>query len=468
MNGNNRFAHRVFVVLTLAVLLNVFALYTAERSYRELHKAAGWVRHTQQAENLVEHVYRLTVDAETGQRGYLLTGDDAFLEPYSQARERISEKVARLRDLVADNPVQAAQLAATSALLATRFEQMQRSVTLKRDHREDEIRDYLLSREGKHTMDSLRAALDGMVTEERAQLELRLRTFSENLENARIGFIVEVCINLCLVALGVFLLAKDSSLRRRQTQEAAENAARLVHAVHDRTRELAALSHYLQGLQEAERSKIARDIHDELGGTLAAAKIDLRMLADRLGPEHPQDARIARIMAGIDAAVQVKRRIIDDLRPTVLDSLGIGVALKRLCAQFTERLGIGCQVKLDDDDLRLSPDYSTALYRIVQEALTNTSKHAQAHQVVVSLRQERNDWVLGVADDGVGIDVAVPRSPMAHGIISMRERARAIGGEFSVRGARGLGTVIEVRVPRQLPEAPTGTLAPSPTTAERK
>jgi signal transduction histidine kinase len=225
----------------------------------------------------------------------------------------------------------------------------------------------------------------------------------------------------------------------------------LAHAVHERTRELAELSHYLQRLQEAERSKIAREIHDELGGTLAAAKIDLRMLADALGPKHPQDARIARVMAGIDAAVQVKRRIIDDLRPTVLDSLGIGAALKRLCAQFAERLGIGCQIEIDDD-LRLSTDYSTAFYRIVQEALTNTSKHAQAHHVVVSLRQHGNDWVLRVADDGVGIDVAASRSGMTHGVTSMRERARALGGKFSVRGEPGRGTVIEVRVPRELPE----------------
>ena len=108
----------------------------------------------------------------------------------------------------------------------------------------------------------------------------------------------------------------------------------------ERTAELTALSHYLQRLQEEEKARIAREIHDELGGTLAAAKIDLQMLSNKLPPEAiSQRTRLVRAMAAIDDAVQVKRRIIEDLRPSLLDNLGIGAALKWQCAEFDKRSG---------------------------------------------------------------------------------------------------------------------------------
>lgn len=443
---DNRFGQVGFIVLALAVLFNGVALYTAERSFGALRETAGWVRDSQRAENLVEHVYRLTVDAETGQRGYLLTGDSTFLEPYSRARDQIGDKLKQLRELTADNPAQVSQLATISALLATRFEQMERTIALKREQRDGAIRDFLLSREGNVTMDSLRLALGGMAAEALRQHERRLQAFTDNLETVRLGFLVELGINVFLVVLGVAFLAQELNRRRREIRDAQQAGAHLAMAVQERTAELTELSHYLQRLQEDDKSKIAREIHDDLGGTLAAAKINLQLLADKIAPEHAQQPRIARIMAGIDEAVRMKRRIIESLRPTVLDSLGIGPALKWQCAQFSSRWGTPCRVELDDENLRLSPDYSTTFYRIAQEALTNISKYAKAKNVVVSLRQHGDDWVLRIADDGVGIDTATPHNPSAHGVVSMRERARALHGVFSIEGKAGRGTVIEVSV----------------------
>jgi signal transduction histidine kinase len=436
-----------FVVLVLAALLNIAALYTAEKSFGELRDAAMWVRHTQNAQNLLEHIYRKVVDAETGQRGFLLTEDATYLPPYNAARAEVPKDLAKLAELTRDNPVQVAQLATVKSLIDKRFAQLDRALAIKRQSGDEALREFLVSPEGIVTMDSLRLALDGMVAEERTLYDRRIQAFSENQDNVRRGFLLLVGLNLVLVTLGGVFLSQEGRRRRAEAFEAKERSAALSVAVQERTAELAGLSHYLQQMQEDEKAKVARDIHDELGGTLAAAKIDLQLLSDKLAGGDPQRARLARVMSAIDDTIQVKRRIIEDLRPTLLDNLGIAPALKWQCSQFSKRWGVPCRVELTDENLRLSPLYSIAFYRVVQEALTNVSKYASAKNVAVSLLREGSQWVLRIVDDGIGADMAKRHNPTAHGLLSMRERARALGGEFSIKGQPGRGTVVEIRVP---------------------
>jgi signal transduction histidine kinase len=442
-----RFGLLGFVVLALAALFNVAALYTAERSFTELRDTAAWVRHTLVTQNLIEHLYRLVVDAETGQRGFLLTQDNTYLAPYVDAKSQIQGKLKELSEVVADNPVQRAQLATVSQLLDTRMSQLEESLAVKRSAGDDALREFLLTHQGQITMTALRLALDGMAAEERVQHDRRLVVFAENQTRVRRWFFLEVGINLFLVVSGGIFLAQDARRRRREAKSALMQSTHLAQLVQERTAEITELSHYLQRLQEDEKAKIAREIHDDLGGTLAAAKIDLQLLSDKLPGDDPQQVRVARIMAAIDDAVQVKRRITEDLRPTLLDNLGIGAALRWQCSEYGKRSGAPCRVELADENLRLSAAYSITFYRIVQEALTNIAKYATAKNVAVSLQRVGERWVLRVADDGVGLDPSVRHNATAHGIVSMRERARALGGEFSIQGQRGRGTVVEVTVP---------------------
>jgi signal transduction histidine kinase len=320
---------------------------------------------------------------------------------------------------------------------------MDRALALKRDDDDDALRTLLRSHQGLVTMDSLRLALDGIAAEEKMRYERRIRSYDENQSQVRGGFLILVGLNLVLVTLGAVFLSQDSRRRRRETTEARDRAAR----VEERTAELLGLTHHLQKVREEEKAAVAREIHDELGGTLVAAKIDLQLLSDPLESDDPQRARFDRVMAAIDNTIQIKRRIIENLRPSLLDSLGIGPAHKWQCAEFSKRLRLPCQVELADENLRLSPDHSIALYRIVQEALTNVSKYAHAKKVAVSLQRDGEHWVLRIADDGIGIDTAKQHQATAHGLLSMRERARALGGKFSVQGQSGRGTIVEVRVP---------------------
>ena len=343
--------------------------------------------------------------------------------------------------------MQVAQLTNVATQLDTRLEILEQGIALKRAHDEAALAEWQQQRAGKIAMDSLRLSLDGMATEERVQHEQRFTGFERSLVAVRWGFFLVVGLNLFLVTLGAVLLGQDSRRRRREAAEVNERNARLEHDVLERTAEITELSHYLQRLQEDEKARIAREIHDELGGTLAAAKIDLQMLANRLPEDDAQQSRLGRAMAAIDDAVQVKRRIIEDLRPSVLDHLGIAAALNWQCSEFEKRTGVPCRVELEDGELVLPAPSSIAFYRIAQEALTNIGKHAQAKNVAISLRRNGDGWLLRVADDGVGIDPARSQQPTGFGLLAMRERVRALGGEFALEGRPGQGTVIEARLP---------------------
>jgi signal transduction histidine kinase len=437
------------VVLALSAVINVVALDLAEDGFRELRSTAAWVTHTQHAQTLIEHLLRLAVDAETGQRGYLMSGREAQLDRFAAARNELPDALRELAELTNDNPVQVSQLETVRALIDARLEVLAKGIELKRAGDEAGLSEWMQRREGKIAMDSLRLALDGMANEERMLYERRFHTFEQSLRLAHWALYLIVGTNIFLVSLGAVFLGQDSRRRRREAREAELRNAQLAQTVLDRTAELAELSHYLQRMQEDERARIAREIHDELGGTLAAAKIDLQMLANKLAPGHDQQIRLSRAMAAIDDAVQVKRRIIEDLRPSVLDNLGIGQALKWQCAEFAKRSGIPCHAELYDEHLVLAPATSIAMFRVLQEALTNVGKHAGASHVAISLRRDGERWVLRIADDGAGIDRQKARATLGHGLVMMRERARALGGEFSAATHGRRGTVVELRLPAE-------------------
>jgi hypothetical protein len=208
-----------------------------------------------------------------------------------------------------------------------------------------------------------------------------------------------------------------------------------------RQQQLRELSRFLEQVREEEKQRVARELHDELGGTLTAAKIDLQLIGDRLQSDAAISTRIHRVNAALDDAIAVKRRIIEDLRPTLLDNLGIGAALRWQCDQFTKRTGCVCKTVLAERELQLPPELSIAVYRIVQEALTNVAKYAKAKSVEVDLRREGGRWHLRVHDDGVGLDLAKQHHPTSHGLISIRERVRALGGELRIGGGRAWATI---------------------------
>lgn len=241
---------------------------------------------------------------------------------------------------------------------------------------------------------------------------------------------------------------------------------RMVGLLDDRYRELAvslarrdeaerairALAARLQEVREEEKTRIARDLHDELGQLLTGLKMDLRWVERRLGDlesSGPVNAILDQVVAASELAgqtVATVQRIAADLRPSALDRLGLGAALRHEARQFQERSGIPCQVILAEGLPDLRSEAATALYRIGQEALTNVARHARASRVVVSLGADAEAVTLRVEDDGVGIDDAAA-GPASLGLLGMRERALILGGDVVfARGGEG-GTVVTLKVP---------------------
>jgi signal transduction histidine kinase len=176
--------------------------------------------------------------------------------------------------------------------------------------------------------------------------------------------------------------------------------------------------------------------------------MDVAWVENRVRSRDPDAAdKLARAQQALDDGVAIKRRIIEELRPTLLDNLGLSAALDWQVHEICDRAGLGCTIVTPDDDSRIAPAVAIALYRIVQEALTNVVKYARARHVSVDLGLGADVLTLLIEDDGVGIPDSAQKSRLSHGIAGMRQRVRALRGDFSIaRRAEG-GTVIEISVP---------------------
>ncbi len=219
--------------------------------------------------------------------------------------------------------------------------------------------------------------------------------------------------------------------------------------------ELHALMAHLESVRETERTKLARELHDELGQALTALKMDVAWLVKGL-EAMPASGETARLLDKtrdmqdlIDASVQGIRRLVLELRPPALDHLGLVDAMKWLAQDFQKRHGLGCTFHCPTPRLAIETAATTALFRIAQEALTNVARHAQATRVTVQLEQTRGEVCLTVTDNGLGLTDGTAASPTSFGLIGIKERARLLGGTAAFRGWPGQGTQVSVRIPRE-------------------
>ena len=209
---------------------------------------------------------------------------------------------------------------------------------------------------------------------------------------------------------------------------------------------LAALSNFLQMQSEREKAALARELHDSLGGLLTPAKMDLSWLEDRLGNDPQYAPRLQRLSKLIDEGIDLKRRIIEALRPSLLDHLGLGSALQWHVDDSCRAAGVKCRLAIDDSIGRLAPDLEITLYRMVQEMVANVVRHSKAASLEVELAKRDGGLRLVVTDDGVGIP-ELETALLSHGFGGMIHRVKSVDGTFDIRSAAGKGTRIEVFVP---------------------
>jgi PAS domain S-box-containing protein len=202
-------------------------------------------------------------------------------------------------------------------------------------------------------------------------------------------------------------------------------------------------------LREGEKSRIARELHDELAQSLTALKMDTIWLRDN-APAEPEKAvaKLAEMVSMLDTTVAATRRIAADLRPLLLDDLGLAPAIDWLAHTFTQRTGVPCHVSVDED-LELEEPYATAVFRIVQESLANVGKHARASEASVVIARTANAVTLEVRDNGQGFSTVAPRKPHSLGLMGLRERAHLLKGTVVLDSLPGKGTRVQVLIPVQ-------------------
>ena len=240
--------------------------------------------------------------------------------------------------------------------------------------------------------------------------------------------------------------AVHRAMREMQERSERRRAQDQLRESHERLR---ALSIHLQAIREEERTRIAREVHDELGQALTSCKLDVSWIASRLPRElKPLQERARALSTHIDSTIQMVRRISAELRPGVLDHLGLSAALEWQANEFQNRTGIRCDVHSELGDELLDQQLSTTLFRIFQETLTNVIRHAGATQVRVFLRRAAGALTLEVIDNGRGISTAQVANPSSMGLLGMRERAALLGGVFQIsRLPRAQGTRVRVSIP---------------------
>ena len=235
-------------------------------------------------------------------------------------------------------------------------------------------------------------------------------------------------------------LRKASGNLERQVQEQTAELIRINEQLHE-------LTAHLHTVGEDERKRIAREIHDEMGQTLTALKFDLAWISDRYKDDESFRERKVSMMKLVDSAIFAVKRISADLRPDVLDHLGLSAAIEWYAAEFRKRTDIACDVVFRPHEIILDGARSTTIFRIFQESLTNVARHAGATKVKAALELKDGRIKLSIEDNGRGITEAEIADRQSFGLIGIRERVRAFNGELKIAGAPNQGTIVEVSLP---------------------
>jgi signal transduction histidine kinase/uncharacterized protein (UPF0297 family) len=449
-----------FACVAILLVNGIFLL----RNLDALKAANSLQDQTTEVTNELQHLSLLVTDAESNLRGYFLSGSPSYLGTVQGAPAQIDQQLRKVKALLADNPSQQKNLAQLRLLVEHQLRTMSEALTIYRDGGLKEILT-ITGAPGEDDSDEIRLQVVIMLSEQNELLNARSAAFYDQYRHA---VILGLGINAAaiVVLLLFYQLVKRSFAARARAEHALQLAnEQLESTVARRTEQLSVLSRHLIHVSEEEKSRLARELHDEMGANLTAIGMDLATVGEQLRASRPElAAMLARARATLVDTVELKRRIVEDLRPSLLDNLGLAAALQSYCADYARVTSLDCDVLVDGDVDSAGPMHAIALFRIVQESLNNIAKYAQARSVIVHLTREDDALALEVTDDGVGIAPDALTRSKSHGLLGMRERALLLGGKLDVeRGVNGVGTCVRARIPAPAVAAgPLALMPPSP------
>jgi len=435
---------KMAVSLLLAALAALALVGINEAGYRQSSRALADISEAQKVRATLNLILQNMLDAETGQRGYLLTGEASYRQPYDAAVKQVDGHLATLRQLYAEQPTERTQLAELSKHVLRKIAEMDMSVRLRQDGKDDAWKFVITTDVGREEMDAIRrSALDLVAISNKTLQDSQVQVM-KSLQLARIGTAI-----VALAAFFAFFLylrqthaLRSIGERQQETLQRERNA--LEDEVRDRTASLAELATHLQDVRETERGYLARELHDELGSLLTAAKLDVARLKSRLLDAPDATQRLQHLTELLNSGIALKRRIIEDLRPSSLSNLGLVASLEILGREFAERSGIQVQMALEP--VIMDESRQLTIYRMVQESLTNIGKYAEATEATIVLKNYDNHVIVEVADNGKGFE---PRRvhPSTHGLAGMRHRVEAARGRLTISSTPGRGTRLSAMLP---------------------
>ena len=432
----------------LAALAALIMFLISESSYQQTSTRFEALGMQATARTTIQTLWRSLIDAETGQRGYLLTNRKEYLKPYVEAQATVGKSLDWLTRYYSATPEAQALMKTMSSVARNKLAELAETNRLHDEGKDEAWRELMLSNIGAEQMDAVRGLSEQLLALETEKINHGRDSVLNTLLLNRIG--VSAMVTMSLLALFMYLRQTTALVRLREEQRRIVQAERdlLGIEVRRRTGQLTELARHLQTVREDERNHLARELHDELGALLTSSKLDVARLKSRLGVLAPDVAeRLRHLNEGLNSGIALKRRIIEDLRPSSLSNLGLVSALDILVREWGERSDIVVDADLSPVNLRRSGELT--VYRLVQEALTNISKYAMATEVQVELGSEDGVVHVAVRDNGVGFDISAPRSS-AHGLLGMRYRLETEGGNLELISAPGAGTIIKADIPESV------------------
>jgi signal transduction histidine kinase len=446
--STGRLPARITLMLVACAALIVGNAVSLWVYLHDLERAATHVNQTWATIGKLRLLRSTLALADSAHRDWLLSGDAQHLEGVRANLATFDETLGQAGILLRARPDQAGKLATLERTAAAKRADLAAILRPDAAGGREEALSRAQSAAARARTEAVHALLLEMIALEHARVaSSNARVF----ERSRTANLIGISIGaVTLATLVVFYVSIVRSTRRLRAAEVLLQQANqaLETRIAARTGQLSSLSRHLLEASEREKVALARELHDELGSNLTAINLDVASVAAHLEKTDPvRAARLTHALGVLRDTVDLKRRVIQGLRPGTLDNLGLVETLRMHVEDYTRRTGLPCTAALDESLADLDPSLSIALFRVAQEALTNVAKYARASHVTLRLEQVGNRIHLAVIDDGVGIDAEAPERPLSHGLLGMRERVGRLNGQLIIRrGDGGRGTIVEAIV----------------------
>ncbi len=427
-----RFESKITIgfLFSMALLLGMgWSAFRTNRSFIESNRdevrAQTYLKELVTTRSLVE-------SAESGMRGYAISGDDKFLEQYQRSTSRILEQLEYLDGITPEGSPQELQLRQLNRMVEEKLAFTSGVVQMVRNGDLKGAGDTIATAYGKKLMDDIRDLIVGIQSGQNTLFEQSEQASIARSRKAIFNRLAMTLLSMLLLAGGYALIMGDIAKRRRIEAD-------LIRARDDLRR----LARRQESVRESERQRLSRELHDGLGQTLTMMRIQASLMEGRRATKRD----IGRLKATAESAMDIVKRLSLDLRPPMLDDLGVAAAAEWLVKDFCGRVGLRHRLTVKPENLEPPAETGAAIFRILQEALTNAARHSRAGLVTVGLYGVGGGYRLTVKDDGRGFDPPSKADDSSLGIMGMRERAAACGGTLMIDSHPGRGTTIEALIP---------------------